>query len=326
MDLSIGIDVSKKQLDVIFFNGESFKQYCFSNDEKGLEQLISEIELCNKNSLIITMEATGNYHLLAAYKLHDNGYKVSVVNPLIIKRYGEMKMMRAKTDIVDAKLIAEYGMYQKSYEFIPKSSENKAILYYLKGIEDLMLIKTQNKNRLEALSADPKTPDLLVKTLLDINSEIDNKIKEIEKALKNIIDASNKYLYSKLNKIPGVGKRTSSAFIGFFNEFENFENAKQVCSYIGINPSPKFSGTSVHGQGTISRKGNSYLRKLLYMAALSASKHNAACAQMYERMVMKGKSKRVALIAVANKLIRQIFAIVKYNREYVPLYHEKILT
>lgn len=317
MELSIGIDVSKRTFDVAFFNGDSFKTVMFANDREGITSFSNEILRYQKDSIIITMEATGIYHVNLANHLHAQGYTVSVVNPLIIKRFGEMKMVRAKTDVVDARLIAQFGYEQNPCIYTPRPYNCQKIVYYLKVIEDLLHIKTQNSNRIEALTFCYDAPKEVVDSLRKVNAFISSQIEEAEKAIKDILKYEHQEQYLRLKKIPGIGDRASSAIIGYFNEFECFETAKQVASFIGINPSPRISGTSVKGRGAISRKGNRYLRKLFFMAALSACRHNHSCQQLYKRMLLNGKDKKLALIAVANKLIRQTFVIVKYKREYI---------
>ena len=106
------------------------------------------------------------------------------------------------------------------------------------------------------------------------------------------------------------------AIIAILKSFEPFEKSKQVTSFIGICPSPYQSGSSVNRGGRIMKKGNSYMRKLLYICALSALRANKSCADLFIRLVEKGKSKRLALIAVANKLIRQSFAVLKTRTHY----------
>jgi len=98
--------------------------------------------------------------------------------------------------------------------------------------------------------------------------------------------------------------------------FEKFETASQLCSYVGITPTIRESGSSVRGRSRISKVGNKKLRNLLFLCAFSACKYNKACKAIYERIVNKGKSKKLALIAVANKLLKQAFAIAKHGIPY----------
>ena len=102
--------------------------------------------------------------------------------------------------------------------------------------------------------------------------------------------------------------------------FSKFENASQLCSYAGITPTIRESGSSVRGRSRISKVGNRKLRNLLFLCSFNACKHNKACQAIYQRIVNKGKSKKLALIAVTNKLLKQCFAIAKSGRPYDQTY------
>jgi len=325
MKKSIGIDVSMDTLDVALYDGNSYTCKVFENNEAGFRKLEKEIENGIKSDKLISMEATGVYHLKVAVYFQKKGYNVSVINPLITRRYSEMKMLRAKTDPVDSRTIAEYGFQEKPYYFIQKDDKRERISQLLKQIDDLHKMENENKNRIHALKKIP----LIDETVLSIYMEIDEYLKlkehEAEKKIKVIIEEFYSDEYKKLILIPSVGNRVSSLIIGYFGRFENFQNSKQVSSFIGLNSSCRQSGKSINGKGNISKKGNRYMRKIFFMAALSASKHNKACMAQYERLLNRGKSKRVALIAVANKLTRQIFAIMKYDRIYDENYGKNVL-
>ena len=116
--------------------------------------------------------------------------------------------------------------------------------------------------------------------------------------------------------IPGLGTKTALFLIVITDGFDKFETAGQLCSYVGITPTIRQSGSSVRGKSRISKVGNQKLRNLLFLCAFSACKHNKACREIYERIVAKGKSKKLALIAVANKLLKQAFAIAKSGLPY----------
>lgn len=324
MKLSTGIDVSKKELEVKIFDGQKHKKgkvYC--NTIKGILELHNDLKELTYCEMIITMEATGTYHLKVAKMLYQFGYQVSVVNPLIIKRYSEMKMLRAKTDSVDARLIAEYGYFEKPIYFKPKSKEMELILQLSKAIEGLIKLKIANSNRLEALQQDPDLSDEIVTILLSIDESIKSTIVAIEKRIKELM--KNNETYKLLRTIPGIGKRIAPVIVSTFGDFDTFTNSKQVASFIGINPSPFESGSSIKGKGKISKKGNCYLRKLIYMASVSAMVHNKPCNVLYTRLISNGKIPRVALIAVSNKLIRQMFAVVKYRNKFDPDYHAQLI-
>jgi len=316
MKVSIGIDVSMDTLDVAIYDGKSFKVGRYENSEAGFVAIEKELIRYNSSDTLISMEATGIYHLKTAVYFNERDYAVSVINPLIIKRYAEMKMLRAKTDSVDARTIAEYGYNERPCYFIRKEGQKERIIQLLRQIDALHRMQSENRNRLHALEKVPDADETALSIYREIAIILKAKERRAEQKIDEILNESYGDDYKRLIEIPGVGKRLSSLIIGFFGRFENFDNAKQVSSFIGLNPSPRQSGVSLNGRGIISKKGNRYMRKIFYMASLSASKYNEACRELYERLIMKGKNKRIALVAVANKLARQIFAIMKYDRNY----------
>lgn len=325
MKKSIGIDVSMDTLAVDLYSNALHRSKQFENNEKGFHEIEDEILKHKKSNTIISMEATGVYHLKAATYFEERGYKVSVINPLIVKRYSEMKMLRAKTDPVDARIIAEYGFNEKSYYFKPKENKREQIAQLLKQINALQKMRTGTGNRLHAIKKVPGADETAIAIYTDIKNCLKIKVKEAEKKIDKLIRENYLDEYKRLIQVPGVGNRTASIVIAFFGKFENFQNAKQVSSFIGLNPSPKQSGTSVKGKGSISKKGNKYIRKMIYMATLSAGRYNKACKELHDRLTDKKKEGRVVLIAVANKLYRQIFAIAKYDRIYSENYKKSNL-
>jgi len=316
MKVSIGIDVSMDTLDVALYDGKTFKSGRYENSKSGFVEIEKDFIGYNGFDSLVSMEATGIYHLKAAVYFHEKGYTVSVINPLIIKRYTEMKMLRAKTDSVDAKAIAEYGYYESPCYFIRKKGQNERIKQLLRQIDALHRMQSENRNRLHALEKIPEADETTLLIYRETALFLKDKEHQAEQKINEILKEFYSDDYKKLIGIPGVGKRLSSLIIGFFGKFESFENAKQVSSFIGLNPSPRQSGISLNGRGTISKKGNRYMRKIFYMASLSASRYNKDCRELYERLIKNGKNKRAALVAVANKLARQIFAIIKYDRIY----------
>jgi transposase len=324
MRIVIGIDVSKKKLDLSVYDGKKHKLSCVNNHHRGISAMLKKFG-DSSTDYIFVMEATGVYHLKLATMLYDNGFKVGVINPLIIKRYYQMRMIRAKTDIVDAKLIAEYGFEQSVRLFSPPSKERQIIVKLLKAIDKLIVTKESYYNRLEALFQDPLQVGILNKNFKQLIHNIDSLIDKFEKELIEIVKQNYSETYERLLSIKGIGNKTAIVIIGFFGKFENFESSKQVASFIGVNPSPKQSGSSVRGRGRISKKGNSYLRKQLFMTSLSAMRYNKSCRELYQRLSLKGKEHKVCRIAVVNKLIKQVFAIIKYERFYDESYQRKTL-
>ncbi len=318
----IGIDVSKDTLAVSIYDGKEFISKEFDYSKKDITKELINPFKDKKDSTIFLMEATGIYHTKLAYWLHQEGFSVSVINPLIIKSYSNSKLRRVKTDSSDSKLIAQYAFknYDELTLFKVKSKEQKEIDDIVKAIDDINLANTALNNQIKALKEKAYYSSEVVKLkqeLLEKNSEVINKLKKLlNKKLKENFSKE----YELLNNIPGVGIMVSSMVIAVFNNFKEFDSAKKVCSFIGIAPSPYESGTSVKRRGRISKKGSPIARKILYMATLSAIRYNKTIKEFYERLLQKGKTKMTAVIACMNKLIRIIFAVVKYKREFCENY------
>jgi len=138
----------------------------------------------------------------------------------------------------------------------------------------------------------------------------------LEKVLLDNVKKEYQESLTLLKSIPGIGNKTALMLL----VFQRFQRAKELCSYAGLTPIIRQRETSVKGRPRISKMGNPKLRNLLFMCSFNACKYNQACKALYDRIVAKGKSKKLALIAVCNKLLKQAFLIVKngipFNREY----------
>ncbi|WP_316931386.1 transposase [Polaribacter sp. Hel1_85] len=127
----------------------------------------------------------------------------------------------------------------------------------------------------------------------------------------------------RIKTIPGIGLKTAIMMSVITDNFTKFENYKQLTAFVGFSPRLYQSGTSVKGKGHICKMGKPQIRKLLYLCSWSAKRVNKTCMEMYKRLKEKGKPERVIKIAIANKLIKQIFAIAK-NKKYYNENHQSL--
>ena len=146
---------------------------------------------------------------------------------------------------------------------------------------------------------------------------LSRQIAELEEEITNLSNKEYKRQMDLLTSIKGIGETIASALIVATGGFTYFSNAKQISRYLGLCPTYQQSGTSVNVKGHINRNGDTYLRGQLYVAAFACLRHNTACRETYERLRANGKSGKAAVVAVANKLIRQAFAVVTKNQPYV---------
>ena len=304
-----GVDISK---DVFDYYGSKTGYGQFSNAEKGFA---SFFKLLPKGALVV-VEATGYYHYCLAAYLYNHGVVVSVVNPLSVKRFIQMKLSKVKTDKSDSKLICEYGVQQEVPLYTaPKAVQSECLqLFSLLAIYLKKLTATKNKKKGEEVLGIPS--DYVYNSLKRNLEHLNKEITGIETRLLELVKKEQQKQLTLLTSIPGIGIKTALYLIVITDGFSRFETASQLCSYTGITPTIKHSGSSVRGRSRISKVGNKRLRNLLFLCAFSACKQNRGCREIYERLVGKGKSKKLALIAVSNKLLKQSFAIAKSGLPY----------
>ena len=304
-----GIDVSKKVFDVY---GRETGHLQFTNDEKGFKGLVKQLP---KNALAV-MEATGYYHYRLAQYLHGKGVLVSVVNPLSVKRFIQMKLAKVKTDRSDAKAICEYGMLNEVPLYNALTDVQAECLQLFRLLDNYLKQRTATKNKLKGEESLGKPSKVVYSSLKRHLRHLEKEVSAIEARLLDLVKQDQQKQLTLLKSIPGMGVKTALFLIVITDGFNKFETAGQLCSYVGITPTIRQSGSSVRGKSRISKVGNRKLRNLLFLCAFSACKHNKACRELYERIVAKGKSKKLALIAVSNKLIKQAFAIAKSGLPY----------
>jgi len=316
-----GCDISSEKLDFSEYDGVKHNMFQIPNKKGTITRYFKKYY--KSKEIHVIMEATGIYNRVLFIELLRLEIPVSVVNPLIIKRYSEMKMLRAKTDQVDARLIAEFGHNQKpKLSKMPPKVQGE-IFSLFKAVRMYQKLTSIVSNNIHALERSGIKEVIVLKEHKRSMRSQQRAIDQLEKQIQALIEEHYQNVYIRLTKIPGVGPKTASVIIGFFGEFENFETAKQVVGFVGLNPNPRMSGKSVRLGSSISKRGNPLVRKMLYLAALTAKKHNPDCKEMYDRLLNRGVAKVKAQVAVAHKLLRQIFAVVKYEREWVPNYTKK---
>ena len=313
----IGSDISKEKFDVCFsFQYRSYSSRSYSYNAEGIKLFLKDVP----SDSICIMEATGVYHLRLAYALNKIGVFVSVVNPLSVKNFSRAIMCRTKTDKADARQLVDYARRMELTEWRPIPDGYIRIQQIYRSIELFLSNITQCENQLEAIDNSPVCDSKLCRMLRKHIKTLYKQITQLEKQIEDLIAEDDETVIEHVHSVPGVGKKTAIALLTATKGMHGFSNYRQLSSYLGLCPRIYDSGKSVHGKAHICKMGMGWIRKLLYMCAISAARHNRACASLYERLRQKGKAVKVALIAVVNKLLKQIFAIVKNNCAYCEFY------
>lgn len=324
MDKVIGIDISKQTFDVSFRENQAIVHKVYPNTVAGFKKFYDRISSQEQPRLV--MEASGVYYLSLASYFYSKKVAVSVVNPLMIKRFSQMKFYRAKTDKKDARTIMEYGQEQIADLALwqPQKKQIQQLKQMHSAVELLQKQLRQSKNQLEAF-ATTKAMDKTVKEhLVALIAHIEESIAAIESQMIKICQEHYKACFTALSSIPGIGPKTALLLIAITDNFEKFEHYKQLIAYVGLSPRVYQSGSSVKGKGHICKMGKAQIRKLLYMCSWTAKRYNKACSEMYQRLKAKGKPERVIKVAIANKLLKQAFAIATSKQKYIENYQSNI--
>ena len=315
--LCCGIDVSHLTLDVSYQNnlGELF-HLRVGNNNKGFEKILEH----TGTNYHFVMEATGVYYIRLAFYLHGQGCCLSVVNALSIKRYIQMHLERNKSDKKDAGWICRYAIEQcPPYWEMPDSAYFECKQLYNTIREYAEQIKRFN-NQLHSLGLLPVPSKDTMKSLKKVKQQLDKEMNSLEIKLEAVLQKWQPAQLKSVSSIKGIGKRATAMLIVFTQGFKYTHNHRQLISFAGLSPTEYSSGSSIQGKPRIYKRGGKNLRDVLYMCSMNAMKTNPACKALYERLRANGKTGKQALIAVCNKLLKQVFAVVKNNSLYQPNY------
>jgi len=302
----IGIDVGKYEL-VAYWNGQ---YVTLKNDEKELQAWFKKQKIALKAVDLIVYEPTGGYERKLQKSLDFHKLPYRRVHANHVRAYAKATGIAAKTDQIDAKILAEFAVRM---ELTPKAvvavePELKALLTRR---EQLIEMRLQERNRLD-------TCDVLLAKWIEKNiKQLSKQLKEIEEKIKDFIDEHPEVakLLGLYSSIPGIGKVTALQLIVDLPELLE-ENDKVLAALVGLAPWNRDSGTKIGRRQT--RGGRIRVRGLLYMAALVAARFNPEIKAFYSKLKQKGKATKVALIAVAHKLLGILRSIAQRQTPWVP--------
>ncbi len=307
--LFCGIDISSATIEVCLQKADgSFYNENLPNSTPGFKKLL---QLTKGFTYHFVMESTGIYHLSLCLYLEKKRRLYSVVNPLQVKRYIQMQLEPSKSDRKDAKHICLFGVERNPKPFIMPEQDYFDCRSINNAIESITAEITLFTNKIHALKRQNLSQKIVQKSYQRIVRELKKERKNLEKQLHNRLQLWHPELVELVSSVIGIGQRATALLIISTQGFKYTETYQQLISFAGLNPKEYTSGSSIRGRVKISKLGHSKLRHTLYMCALNAMINNPFCKDLYERLVAKGKNKRVALIAVCTKLLKLVFGVVK---------------
>ena len=322
---NVGIDVSKDDLKValshltVDYRVIVCSTRTFANTEQGFKQLHEWVKLKRdaKHPVRITMEATGVYYESLAFFLSEQDYTLHVVLPNYAKKYAESLGVKSKTDKLDAKSLSQMGLERELRQWQPISLSLLGLKQLTREREALVCTRTGVANQLHAYRHQGKPNKASIKRSQRHIAFIDKQVKQIEKEITNFVNQDEK-LRTKigyLETIPGVGLITAAVIVAETNGFAAFESIKQLTAYAGLDVRIQESG-KWKGKSRISKRGNSHIRKALYMPSISKKMHDETTKQFFERIKEKKGVGMVAIVAVERKLLGLIFSLWKKEEMY----------
>jgi transposase len=318
----LGVDVSKAKLDCLLLDSTTgkVKSKSIQNTNAGFKQLIEWLAEKKAPSAHVIMEPTGVYHEPAALALTDAGLTLSLVNPAQLRQFAQGLGVKSKTDKADSSVLARYGETLKPEAWQPPSKSARHLKALLARRDAVAEDLQREQNRQEAIEF-AVSPDEVKQSIIQSVSFLKAELKRLEETIKEHIDSDPDLRGKKtlLETIPGVGERVSSNLTALFAA-KTFNSAEQLAAYLGLVPTHWESGTSVRGRPRLSKAGPAHLRKLLYLPAVVARKHNPHLKAFGDRLLAKGKTKMAVIGACMRKLAHLCFGVVHTGRPYNPNY------
>lgn len=311
---TLGIDVSKKTLDVALFDGRKFKTRKFQNNHAGIASLQDWLVSAGAQGCAVGMEATGSYSEVVACTLHDANYRVSVINPAQVAAFIQAELGRSKTDALDAKYIARFTALHQPVQWQPPPQNVRILQALVRRLDSLKDLLQQERNRLD--TAHPSVQPS-IQTVIDT---LQAQIRTLEGMIHDHIDQDPDLRRNRdlLESIPGISHRTSAIVLSHIHALNRCRTSKQWVAYAGLDCAIRQSGTSLRQSGHISKRGSASLRSAMFMPAIVAAQHNPLVAPFARRLRAAGKPGLVMVCAAMRKLMCIVFGVLKHQTPFTP--------
>lgn len=302
----VGVDVGKDTLDVCIYESEQYWQE--SNTEIGIRRLLKRLGKDPVARLLV--EATGGYERALVVASVERSIPVIIVQPIQVRQFAKAQGVFAKTDKIDARLIAEYGVkLQPEVKAMPGDK--------VRRVKDLLARKRQlNEMRTQVLNRAHRAQKITVASHRRLLKLLDKEIVEVDAKLSKEVASIGEWQRNReiIHSVPGLGDGVAFTLLGELPELGQLTH-RQISALCGLAPFNRGSGR-LKGKRRI-RGGRAPIRTVLYMAMLSAIQHNPVIKCFYRKLVDQGKHKKVAIIACMRKMITMLNAMIRDDREWL---------
>lgn len=332
---SVGIDVAAQFLEARIGTRDSIKscqfgrKRSFSNSKKGFDKLLGWVKSYTADSNVwFIMEATGSYYERLAWFLYKQNCQVCVLVPHRAKHYAKSLPQASKTDVIDARKLARYGLERTPTGWKPADHQLREMKQLLREREALKKDLTRITNRIHAADQSYQHPKSSFRRWKAQQEQLQEHIDQIETELWTQLQQTPR-LYQpilRIAKVKGLGWLTVLIVVAETNGFALITNRQQLASFTGLDVVLDESGNR-KGATKISKQGSGYIRGALYMPVLSIIQHNRALKAFYQRIAGRNQgSEQVAVVAVMRKVVLLIYSLWKTGQQYDPEFHYQQIT
>ncbi len=331
--LVIGVDMAKKDFAATSRVGETAADVGkLPNQASGYASLQQQLNrLCVEHGLTqihLIIEATGGYEAALVAYAYEQQWLVSMPNPKQVRDWAKGVGYRVKTDRVDARILAHYGVERQPPVRPQLALEVSHLDSLLKRRLDLEQALRKEQTQLSELTGRPGISPKVQTSLQQMIEALTEALSEIQAALDELCQSHAPFQQhiQRLLALPGVGPKVVLPLLVKLFQWQTWTHDKgdtnSLVAYIGLDPQPYESGRSVHKQPGISKMGDNELRRLLYMGALGGVRGNNPLKRFYQRLVGRGKAKKVALVAAARKILVWAGTIFTRQIDWNPDFHQ----
>jgi len=318
-----GIDVSKDQLDIACQQGSKISLQKIANTKSAILSWLHQQPL--SSSTLCVLEPTGSYSHKLLYYLSQTSTQISLVNPNQSHGFTQALGLISKNDHQAALSLAQMGQVLDLPFYQAPCSAMQKRKQLLSTINALSKQKRALSNQIHAMEQQIIFAPLALDALKQTLETVQEQLQSLEEELNELSDQEHQQQLELLCSVVGIGPKTAHLLLSATGGLQHFQHARQLSKFVGLVPWSHQSGSSVRFAGGITKKGCRALRACLYMGARSARKHNLACKELYERLRALGKPHKKAMVAVANKLVKQAFGVVNSGVAFDNQYYLKFI-
>lgn len=315
----VGIDVGSRELTVATFQPSGgISVQTFINEAAGHRKL-SRFLLGHERPCRVCLEATGIYNIDVSLALHRTpGVEVMIANPRAVHNFARAILARGKDDPLDAVVLVEYAKRMPFVRWIPPSLEAMRLRTLARRLWALSKACTMERNRLHAIRSSREFHDIIEDDVLDHIEHLKARHERIvQRALEHIAsDPQLQRSFDLLTSIKGIAERSAIQILGEVCVLPEDMDKRQWVAHAGLDPRPHRSGISIFKNARISKTGNSYLRRALYMPAMVAARHEPSVKAYAEHLASRGKKPKVIYVAIMRKLLHAIFAMLRHDAPF----------